>query len=110
MTPALYQQLVARARGLCEACRCSLARWGQEADHIFGRPPRADESEATCWLICPRCHFSRTRNYPNAAHWLRLVVEHFKLHGYAESQQRAEARLYFVETRGALGSALGTRR
>lgn len=106
MKDGLYAKLVERARGACEACGCSLARWGAEADHQFGRA-KADENEATVWLICPRCHFAATRNHPDASHWLRLKIQHFEKHGYSESQQRAEARLQFVDTRRSLGVALG---
>jgi hypothetical protein len=106
MTPELRQRLVARARGRCEACG---EKPCQECDHFFSRA-RAEENEATCWMLCTSCHFQKTVNHPNAAHWFRRFIEHCRKYLYCESQQRAEARLFFVETRGTLGSALGSRR
>lgn len=61
-------------------------------------------------MLHPTCDFMKTTNTPNAAHWLERFAKHCAKHFYFESQQRAEARLHFVETRGTLGSALGKRR
>lgn len=103
MDQRLYQRLVERARGRCE-CSCGLAVPPGEVDHMFGR--RVDENEATCWVLSVRCHYAKTRNHPDASHWLRLFIEHCRKHGYMESQHRAEARLHFVDTRRKLGAAL----
>jgi hypothetical protein len=89
--------LAARAHGKCEACGCFLGDRG-ELDHFFGRA-KAEELESTCWLICSECHYSKTRNHPNAAHWLSLFIAHCVRWGYHESRQRAEARRDFVNAK-----------
>ncbi len=107
MKPGLYERLVERARYACEVCCIRLPPG--ECDHFFGRA-KAEETEATCWMLCPQCHFAKTRCYPDASAWLRKFAEHCDRHGYIESAERARARLDFVDTRRALGSALGQRR
>lgn len=108
MTPQLYRRLVERCRGTCE-CGCGTRVPPGEADHFFSRA-KAEETEATCWILTVKCHYAKTRNHPNNAEWQRKFIEHSRRHGYAESQRRAEARLHFVETRGTLGTALGALR
>lgn len=46
----------------------------------------------------------KTQNSPDASHWLRRFIEHCAKWGYLESKQRAEARLFFVDTRRSLGA------
>lgn len=106
MDAALVQALGARAHGCCEVCGVSFSQAGREIDHVFGRA-RQEEVEATCWLLCPRCHYAKTQNSPSASHWLEKFIAHCKRYGYAEAQHRAEARLQFVDTRRTLGAALG---
>jgi hypothetical protein len=105
MSPDLYHLLAARCRGRCEACRADLFSTGREVDHFFGRA-KAEEVESTCWALCPRCHYQKTRNHPDSSHWLRLFIAHCVRWGYVESAQRADARLVFVDTRRELGARL----
>lgn len=108
MDAALHQRLLERCRGRCE-CNCGAKVPPGEVDHAFGRA-KAEETEATCWVLSVRCHAEKTLNHPDASHWLRLFAAHSDRHGHAESASRARARLDFVDTRRTLGSALGTRR
>lgn len=101
MSPELVQLITTRARGCCEACGISLARAGRELDHFFSRG-RSEEAADTVWVLCPRCHFKKTRNVPSAAHWLRLYIVHCETFGYEAAKQRAAARLFFVDSRAAL--------
>lgn len=82
-----------------------LSGGGKECDHFFGRA-KAEEVEATCWVLCSRCHYAKTQNSPSASHWLELFIDHCRRYNYSESQQRAEARLVFVDTRRQLGAKL----
>jgi hypothetical protein len=108
MDAALHARLLTRCRGRCE-CGCGTRIPPGECDHFFGRA-KAEETEATCWMLCPACHYAKTRNHPSNAEWQQRFIEHCRRHGFYESMHRAEARKHFVETRGALGSALGSRR
>jgi hypothetical protein len=108
MDAALHARLLTRCRGRCE-CGCGAKVPPGEIDHFFGRA-KAEETEATCWVLSVRCHYAKTRNSPDGATWQRKFAEHCRRLGYVESQRRAEARQHFVETRGAFGTALGSRR
>lgn len=108
MDSALHQRLLERCKGRCE-CGCGAKVPPGEIDHMFGRA-KAEESEATCWVLSVRCHFAKTRNSPDAATWLRKSIDHCRTYGYAESRLRAEARLHFVVTRNDFCTALGMRR
>jgi hypothetical protein len=108
VTPELHAQLTTRCRGRCE-CQCGARVPPGEIDHFFSRS-KAAEGTDTCWVLSVRCHYEKTRNHPTSSEWLRRFIEHCKRHGYTESQQRAEARLQFVDTRRQLGAALGARR
>jgi hypothetical protein len=110
MDAELHRRLLLRCRGRCECGACGATVPPGEVDHFFGRPPRAEETEATCWVLSVRCHYEKTRNHPSNAEWQRRFIEHCRPYGYFESLKRAEARLHFVETRGAFGSALAARR
>lgn len=99
MDADLYMHLAARARCKCE-CGCGADVPPGEVDHFFGRA-KADEVEATCWVLTPACHYAKTRNSPSARHWLDKFIAHCKRWGYVESQQRAEARRDFVNTRAS---------
>ena len=105
MDQALRNAIIARSRLRCE-CGCGRPAVHGEFDHFFGRA-KAEETIATVWLLRVDCHYAKTRNHPHNADWQRRFIEHCRRHGYAESQRRAEARLHFVETRGAFGTALG---
>lgn len=105
MTPGLHTLLITRCRGSCE-CGCGAKVPPGELDHFFGRA-KAEESEATCWVLSVRCHYQKTRNSPTSSEWFRRFIAHCRRHGYAEAQRRAEARLDFVDTRRSLGAALG---
>jgi hypothetical protein len=109
MDAELHRRLLIRCRGRCE-CGCGAKVPPGEVDHFFGRPPRADENETTCWVLSVRCHYAKTRNSPSNAFWQGRFAEHCRGLGYYESMHRAEARKHFVETRGAFGTALGARR
>ena len=104
----LYGRLAGRARGHCE-CGCLKPIPPAHADHFFGRR-KAEESEATVWLLHVDCDFAKTRNHPSSTAWLARFAAHCDRYGYAESATRARARIDFVDTRRMLGSALGTRR
>ncbi len=105
MIDGLYQALAARAECRCENPDCRRSIPPASADHFFGRA-RADEVEFTVWLLCKDCDYAKTRNSPDASTWLRRFIEHCKRYGYVDSQQRAEARLVFVDTRRELGARL----
>lgn len=100
MDADLYQHLAARARGCCEACGVSVMQ-SREVDHFFGRA-KAEEVEATCWVLCPRCHYAKTQNSPSARHWLDLFIKHCTRWNYIEARTRAEARRDFVNARTKL--------
>jgi hypothetical protein len=93
----LYAQVNARAAGRCEACGDSLAKFGQECDHFFGR--RNAESLETCWMLCPRCHFAKTRNHPGRGSWLLKFIEHCGKHGYADAASEAQRKLEWYNSK-----------
>jgi hypothetical protein len=105
----LYRRLVERARGRCECGVCGRSIPPGIADHFFGRA-KAEESEATVWMLHTTCDYAKTRNSPDASHWFRLFAAHCDRYGYFDAAKRARARLDFVDTRRGLGSALGARR
>lgn len=98
MKHALYSALATRAGGRCE-CGCGAAVPPGEVDHFFGRA-KADESEATCWVLTPRCHYAKTANSPSARSWLERFIAHCERHGYAESETRAKAKLEWLIAKG----------
>jgi len=120
MDAVLHQALLVRCRGHCE-CHCGAKVPPGEVDHFFGRA-KAEESEATCWVLSVRCHYAKTRNSPDASTWFRRFAAHCDARAdelkfnnparraYEDAANRARARLDFVDTRRALGSTLGTRR
>lgn len=108
-------RLIARCRGRCE-CGCDAKVPPGEVDHFFGRA-KAEETEATCWVLSVRCHFEKTRNSPTSSEWFRRFIAHCQRQvardggdTYTAAAVRASARLDFVDTRRTLGSALGARR
>lgn len=104
MSPELRHRLFSRARGQCE-CGCGAFVPPGECDHFFGRA-KAEESEATCWVLTPRCHFAKTRNSPDGGYWLERFIVHCDRWGYNESVIRARARLEMVTTRHQFNRAL----
>jgi 5-methylcytosine-specific restriction endonuclease McrA len=104
MKPGLHAHLVERSGGHCEACKkpFGLGLLTAEADHAFGRS-KAEESEATVWLICRGCHHDKTNNSPDAATWLLRFAQHADKYGFAASAARARARLFAVEVRAGFG-------
>lgn len=131
MDAELYARLINRCRGRCE-CQCGVAVPPGEVDHFFSRG-RSDESEQTCWVLSVRCHYAKTNGSPSSAEWFKRFIRHCLVqelrvidprpfnggpyidrcpeeNAWREVRKRAEARLYFVETRGAFGTALGARR
>lgn len=108
MDVELRRRLLIRCKGHCE-CGCGRKVPPGEVDHYFGRA-KAEETEATCWVLSVQCHFEKTRNHPSNAEWQRRFIEHARRLGFFESVKRAEARLHFVETRGIFGTALAARR
>lgn len=97
MKDGLYERLKTRAMGWCE-CGCTKPIPPAHADHFFGRA-KAEESESTVWLIHPDCDYAKTRNFPTASVWLERFIKHAQKYGYKESVLRAQARLFFVDTR-----------
>lgn len=101
MKDGLYQQVAARAAGRCECgCGASLSRWGQEADHFFGR--RHAESLETVWMLAPRCHFAKTRNHPSRGEWLLKFIAHCGRHGYAAAAAEAQRKLEWYSSKTAV--------
>lgn len=92
---ALVLKLQRRARGWCE-CGCghpfSSGFACATLDHFFGRA-RAEESEATCWLLRWECHHAKTNNDPSARVWHERWIRHCERHGYVDEAARARARL-----------------
>lgn len=97
-------RLLTRARGMCE-CNCGRRIPPGEADHFFGRA-KAEETDATVWMLSVDCHFAKTRNHPTVSTWLERFIAHCKKHGYDEAILRAQARLVYADTRRSLGAAL----
>jgi hypothetical protein len=90
-TAAIHEAVMARAQGACEACQAQAGR-RLEMDHFFGRV-RAEQSDATCWAICPPCHRQKTENSPSAAHWLEEFIRHAERHGFDDEAALAARRL-----------------
>ena len=87
MNAAVYEACAARAGGRCE-CGCGKAIPPGHLDHFFGRA-KAEETEATCWFLHPRCDFEKTQNWPDAGAWLIKFMRHAQRHGYTEAYKRA---------------------
>jgi hypothetical protein len=68
-------------------------------DHFFGRA-KAEEVEATCWILSVRCHFAKTNNSPRARIWFERFINHCQRWGYAASRTRAENDLAFRLAKG----------
>lgn len=96
--PQLYMAIVRRSAWLCE-CGCGAKVPPGEVDHFFGRA-KAVEELATCWLLTPRCHFEKTRNYPRAAAWMTKFIRHCVKHDYQESATRARGKLAALVAKG----------
>ena len=109
MKPGLHAHLVERSGGNCESCHrpFGLGLLTAEADHFFARA-KAEESEATVWLICRECHHAKTNNYPDAATWLLRFATFCDAHGFVASAARARARLFAVEVRAGFRKAVAT--
>lgn len=105
MKAGLYESLVSRSRGHCEACSLPFGQSMElrpEADHFWGRS-RADEDESTVWLIHASCHANKHAGRPSAAHHLKAFLVHAEKHNYRATYDRAFRRLQFVEQRDAFG-------
>lgn len=96
MNKSVRAACVIRSEGKCEAC----GRWAGEAlhcDHMFGRA--RSEEISTCWMFCPRCDDDKTHNRPDAAHWLKLFLEHCVRHEYHAAYAEAFRKLSWHQTR-----------
>lgn len=96
MNKSVRAACVIRSEGKCEAC----GRWAGEAlhcDHMFGRA--RSEEISTCWMLCPRCDDDKTHNRPDAAHWLKLFLEHCVKHSYHAAYAEAFRKLSWHQTR-----------
>lgn len=79
---ALREAVMKRAGARCEVPGC--CNDGTEADHWLsgsGRR-RAEQSVATVWMLCPRHHYERTKNLPDAETWNQRLAAHCAEHGY----------------------------
>lgn len=103
MTPELYQQVMARARGLCE-CGCKRHLRAREVDHFFGRA-KAEETLDNVWALHPDCHFEKTNNVPHRRHWLLKFIAHCGRHGYAQAAIRAQSKLEWDDAMGPRSGA-----
>lgn len=95
-TAKLREQAMARAAGVCECgCKLSLVEGdlnGQpELDHFFGR--KGKQSVRTVWVLRAQCHRLKTKNIPDAGHWLERFIGHCDVFGYGSEASRARARL-----------------
>ncbi len=97
-TQKLRAQVVARAKGRCEACGKPAGESGH-MDHAFGRA-KAAQSISSCWLLCLRCDEAKTQNRPSGAHWAQLFGEHCKFYGYLPELERARAKYLVLKARG----------
>lgn len=104
MDSSLRARLITRAHGLCE-CGCGRPVPPGEVDHFFGKA-KAEETDATCWVLTVDCHFEKTRNHPKISVWLERFITHCRKHGYNEAILRAQARLVYADTRRVLGAML----
>jgi hypothetical protein len=105
MKAGLYESLVFRSRGRCEACSLPFGQSMElrpEADHFFGKA-KADEDESTVWLIHASCHVNKHAARPSAAHHLKAFLVHAEKYGFRAAYDRAFRRLQYVEQRAAFG-------
>jgi hypothetical protein len=99
----VYAACAARANRKCE-CGCGQSVPPGHCDHFFGRA-KAEEVEATCWILHPTCDQRKTFNRPSAGYWLRVFINHCTRWGYAESKKRAEDKLAWLRAKGTSGEA-----
>lgn len=102
MTPAVNDAVVKRCAGKCE-CGCGASVPPGERDHFFGRA-KADETEATVWVLTPRCHYQKTQNFPDAGTWLLRFMRHCLTHGYVDSYKRAAETLAWKASKKGAGA------
>lgn len=105
-TARIREAVMARCAGYCEWCGTAGPDRRLELDHFFGRV-RVQQSERTCWMLCPACHFSKTRNVPSATVWLERFIGHAGSLGYHEEAGMATRRLGMVQARAELSAGVG---
>lgn len=99
---AIREAVLQRAKGVCEACNNTCG--DLEVDHFFGGSRRRSlQSETTCWALCPGCHREKTRNVPNASHWLTIFTIHASGYRYERAATLARQRNDALRIQGRAG-------
>lgn len=86
-TAELRREVMARAKGCCEACGRRTLHLA--LDHFLGGAGRRRQKQSieTTWALCAHpvlddCDGARTHNRPSAALWNELFAKHCEKQGY----------------------------